>query len=166
MEKKFTIILKNNASVIQLVQDGPVPPVVPGLFLVLDFSLGLCFNLLLVITVATCPVLRRLSFNRILLHLCAICALDCFLNVLAAVAFVTVTRKSTYRTHQHRRHASLSAGTPTMVKFSVASLKDSVLPRNDAALLGQRFLTFQRRVAPSSSKFYTPDGNWLFFSRP
>ena len=93
MEKKFTIILKNNASVIQLVQDGPVPPVVPGLFLVLDFSLGLCLNLLLVITIATCPVLRRLSFNRILLHLCVICALDCILNLLAAVAFIIVTRK-------------------------------------------------------------------------
>lgn len=93
MEKKFIIILKNNASVIQLVQDGPVPPVVPGLFLVLDFSLGLCLNLLLVITVATCPVLRRLSFNRILLHLCVICALDCILNMLAAVAFIIVTRK-------------------------------------------------------------------------
>lgn len=93
MEKKFTIILKNNASVIQLVQDGPIPPVVPGLFLVLDFSLGLCFNLLLVITIATCPVLRRLTFNRILLHLCVICALDCILNLLAAVAFIIVTRK-------------------------------------------------------------------------
>ena len=93
MEKKFTIILKNNGSVIQLVQDGPVSPVVPGLFLVLDFSLGLCLNLLLVITVATCPVLRRLSFNRILLNLCVICALDCVLNLLAAVAFIIVTRK-------------------------------------------------------------------------
>jgi len=93
MEKKFTIILKNNASVIQLVQDGPVPPVVPGLFLVLDFSLGLCLNLLLVITVATCPVLRRLTFNRILLHLCVICSLDCIFNLLAAVAFIIVTRK-------------------------------------------------------------------------
>jgi hypothetical protein len=93
MEKKYTLIMKNNGSVVQLVQDGPVPPVIPGLFLVLDFSLGLCLNLILVITVITCPALRRPLFNRILLHLCAICALECVLNLLAAVGFIAVARK-------------------------------------------------------------------------
>lgn len=144
MEKKFTIILKNNASLIQLVQDGPVPPVVPGLFLVLDFSLGLCLNLLLVITVATCPVLRRLSFNRILLHLCVICALDCILNLLAALAFIIVTRKW-FSTGGKDLGAS-SAVTPTIVKFRVLRLEDSVLLGNDPASHSQLFLTFQRKL--------------------
>ncbi|XP_023711650.1 uncharacterized protein LOC111866695 [Cryptotermes secundus] len=91
METKYTLIVKNNGSVVQLVEDGPVPPVVPGVFLVLDFTLGLCLNLVIVFTIIMCPALRRLSFNSILLHLCVSCALDCILNLLGAVGFVAVT---------------------------------------------------------------------------
>jgi hypothetical protein len=93
METKYTLIVKNNGSVVQLVEDGPIPPVVPGVFLVLDFTLGLCLNLVIVFTIIMCPALRRRSFNRILLHLCVSCALDCILNLLAAVGFIAVTRK-------------------------------------------------------------------------
>jgi hypothetical protein len=93
METKYTLIMRDNGSVVQLVEDGPVPPVVPGLFLVLDFTLGLSLNLVVVFTIITCPALRRVSFNRVLLHLCVGCALDCVLNLVAAVGFIAVTRK-------------------------------------------------------------------------
>jgi hypothetical protein len=97
MEAKYTLIMRNNASIVQLVQDGPVPPVVPGLFLVLDFSLGLCLNLVLVITIVTCPELRSLFFNRVLLHLCTVCTLESVLNLLAAIVFITLTRECQLR---------------------------------------------------------------------
>jgi hypothetical protein len=93
METKYTLIMRDNGSVVQLMEDGPVPPVVPGVFLVLGFTFGLSLNLVTACTIMMSPVLRRVSFNRILLHLCVCCALDCILNLLAAVGFVVVTRK-------------------------------------------------------------------------
>ncbi|PSN48853.1 hypothetical protein C0J52_17018 [Blattella germanica] len=91
-DKKYTVILKNNGTLIYLLEDGPVPPTVPGAFLALDFAIGLCLNVLLIFTVLTCPILRRLAFNLVLLQLCIACALDCFLNIAAAVAFIYVTQ--------------------------------------------------------------------------
>jgi hypothetical protein len=93
METKYTLIMRDNGSVVQLMEDGPVPPVVPGVFLVLGFTFGLSLNLVTACTIMMSPVLRRVSFNRIVLHLCVSCALDCTLNLLAAVGFVVVTRK-------------------------------------------------------------------------
>ncbi|XP_069681114.1 uncharacterized protein [Periplaneta americana] len=143
MAKTYTMTISQEG-LIHLVEDGPIPPVVPGVFLVLNFSLGLCLNLVLVFTVITSPVLRRLSFNRILLHLCIACSLECFLNVTAAVAFLAVTHLDI----ESKFASELLLG--CRINAALAQWTMAIQSAALAALAVDRIVTLRQQVDPKS----------------
>ncbi|XP_068082097.1 uncharacterized protein [Anabrus simplex] len=120
-----------NGSIITLEISSPA---VPGAFLALIFTLGLCLNVVLVYTIASSLTLRRVTFNLLLLQLSVTCALECLLNITASIMFLTSLARTTPK--QVNLTISLCRANSAIAQFTI-TMQSLVL----AAIAADRALT-------------------------